>query len=443
MDNTATVELAGESLATTSSQPDWLEAVSGFRSRSRGRSLGADGGSESGTCTNFEEAAEPSSECQGVVRDSGDDRLLMLNTIKWLEAMDRRVWATDLKNSWYRQFISCMNRLAAIAILAEPHVGGKTNTSPILYLTMKEAGAKLTEPYPPAGLILIRCSGGAATDGTGIRDFLEGLRGYRKVDVQDPRRKVGGSLATSWNTSKVVNRFGMNTPPEQEPPINLLDLDCTQPKVVPDCFIPDNMRFLSKLKPDAGRPAIGSSIKVEWCLLGQAGSGSLPHFDHCGFWTWVMVQEGLKLWLVCKLSDDERKTFASEGINFSGGEWYIVPMRKGDVIVMAPGTVHAVFSPVDTLCFGGNAWSNFTMGDTMKSIYEERVNPAVTNDNQPSELSSLLDEAARRIRVSGSMDKYGGRDQVDMFFKYYKVGNPICPVVITNKPRGLEMEGDK
>ncbi|KAH0541821.1 hypothetical protein FGG08_003704 [Glutinoglossum americanum] len=181
------------------------------------------------------------------------------------------------------------------------------------------------------------------------------------------------------------------------------------------------MQFLSQLKSHAGRQ-VGSLSKVEkWHLLGQKGSGSIAHQDHCGFWTWIKVEKGRNLWLICQLSNDDQEKFAKYGPTFTGGKWFYTWLEAGDILIMPPGTVHAVFTPVDTLCTGGNGWSKAHMGDTMRSIAFEKMHPRVTNDKPVPQLNGLLQEASRGMGDEDSDAEFGGEERKREFREYRKV----------------------
>jgi hypothetical protein len=186
------------------------------------------------------------------------------------------------------------------------------------------------------------------------------------------------------------------------------------------------MQYLSTLRLHAGRPVEDPKSLMtktgSWHLLAQGGSATTPHQDHCGFCTWVRVEEGKKLWLICKpLSNEDQATLANDGGGFIGGQWYYVWLEPGDLLVMPPGTVHAVFTPVNTLCTGGFAWSQLRMGSSMMSIAFESENPSVTNDDDAAELSLLLDETYRRMQSALSVVEFGGEEEVEKFKTYYQV----------------------
>ena len=81
------------------------------------------------------------------------------------------------------------------------------------------------------------------------------------------------------------------------------------------------MRSLQRRKTGSPwRPTQSLTSIEKWVLLAQRGSGTMTHQDDEDFWTWVMVEEGEKLWMICQLSRDDWKKFAEEGSAFTGGD---------------------------------------------------------------------------------------------------------------------------
>jgi hypothetical protein len=74
------------------------------------------------------------------------------------------------------------------------------------------------------------------------------------------------------------------------------------------------------------------------------------------------------------------------------------------------------------------------MGDSMRSIVFETAYPNVTNDDPVGQLPDILDRVARHIdwvavNNPAALEAYGGRAQVELFRRYYKVCvNYIPPV---------------
>ncbi|KAH0565117.1 hypothetical protein GP486_001485 [Trichoglossum hirsutum] len=362
--------------------------------------------------------------------------------IEWLRQMKDRAWPMSIENSRYRDIVSGLYIILEAARPAATYfegIGGQAeygsvpyDSADVLCLTMQQATAELEKSEGAAKPMLIKYDPTTSKSLKTLSYCLDFMRDYaailKSVVVQDPSRRRDQTSETTWPVDKVVSRFTTGSePPEQQPPINLL-LDCLETNPVPECFTTDTMNYLPKLRVVThGGPTEDlkpSWNRVEkWRFLAQGGSGSMTHCDNCGFWTWIKVDEGKTLWLLCQLSEDDWGDFASQGIGFTGGQWSYVWLEPGDVLVMPPSTVHAAFTPVDTLCIGGNAWSQKRMGDTMRSIVFETTRPIVT-DEVVTQLSELLEKTWQRMLIApdeGYTADFGGEGQIDLFGHYYKV----------------------
>ncbi|KAI9767676.1 MAG: hypothetical protein M1840_005547 [Geoglossum simile] len=350
------------------------------------------------------------------------------------EEFNNRRWSRTLGFSRYVDIISGLRAILDAATPASSYVQCNADepaiqstpydSAELLCLTMQQAGVELdtSENFPRP--IFIKHDTTATEDLQTIDDYLKDLNNYLSVNVQDLSRKRNQSSGVMWPTDKVISRFeGRSGQSNDQPPINVIDLARTKPNVVPNCFCSGNMRFLSRITHHGGRQLenLGSlSTKAEkWCLLAQACSGTMTRQDHCGLWTWVRVEQGKNLWFICNLSNGDREVFAEKGAAFVGGRWFYLWLEPGDILIMPPGTIHAVYTPVDTLCTGGNAWSQRHMGDSMRSISFEDAHPNVTNGDAFTQIPELLTEVSRRMDAGTTAD-FGGEEQVWMFNHYYK-----------------------
>ncbi|KAI9763972.1 MAG: hypothetical protein M1839_006117 [Geoglossum umbratile] len=351
------------------------------------------------------------------------------------EEFKNRRWPKELIPSPYVDLISGLHMILGAATPANSYfkddqdqdtiLSAPYDSADLLCLTAQQSIVELENSEDTLKPIFIRHGAMATEDLQTIDSYLKDLSGYLSVTVQDLSRKRDQSSGVLWPTSKVISRFeGQSEQPDEQAPINIPDLGCTRPNVVPKCFCSGNMQFLSRLAPHAGRQleSLGSlSTKVEkWCLLDQAGSGTMTHQDHCGLWTWVRVEQGKKLWFICNLLGGERQTFAEQGAAFVGGRWFYVWLEPGDVLIIPPGTIHAAYTPVNTLYTGGNAWSQKHMGDSMRAIAFEDAHPNVTNNKTFAQLPEILQEVARRMETPGSAADFGGEEQIWRFNHYYK-----------------------
>ncbi|KAI9856189.1 MAG: hypothetical protein M1813_009206 [Trichoglossum hirsutum] len=363
--------------------------------------------------------------------------------IYWLEDMNDREWPPSLENSRYKDMINGLYTILRTAEPASMYVADSRAQADIcsasyeiadlLCLTMEQAKDELENSEGPPRPIFINADNITTRNLGSIEGCLKAMRQFIDyVAVQDLSRQRGESSMIQWPTEQVIERFKpWSKLPEEEPPINLLDVGIVGINGIPDCFSTENMLYLMKFRSANGGRPIESRDSLwhkaeKWRLLGQRGSGTMPQQDHCGFWTWAKVEEGLKLWLICQLEDDDdRARFARDGAAFMGGRWFYFWLEPGQIIVMPPGTVYAAFNPVDTLCVGGNAWSQRHMGDSMRSVAFEAARPHDTNDGTARQLSETLEKVARHmegatVKKLNMLENYGGRRQVEVFRRYYK-----------------------
>ncbi|KAH0548045.1 hypothetical protein GP486_008214 [Trichoglossum hirsutum] len=362
--------------------------------------------------------------------------------IYWLEDMNDHEWPPSQENCRYKDMINGLYTILRTAEPANTYVPDRwaqadvCSTSyeiaDLLRLTMEQATDELENSEGPSRPILINADDVTTGNLGSVEGCLREMRQFIDyVTVQDLGRQRGETPMMKWPTEQVLERFSpWSKLPEEEPPIDF-DVGIVGMNGIPDCFSTENMIYLKKFGSAISGHPVGSRNSLfhrseKWRQLSQGGSITMPRQDHCGFWTWVKVEEGAKLWLICQLNgDDDRARFASEGPEFVGGRWFYFWLEPGQVVVMPPGTVYATFTPMDTLCIGGNAWSQRHMGDSMRSIAFEAARPHATNDDTARQLSEILDKVAGHMEGACARDpdmlgNYGDRGQVEVFRRHYK-----------------------
>ncbi|KAI9765522.1 MAG: hypothetical protein M1840_007348 [Geoglossum simile] len=339
--------------------------------------------------------------------------------IEWLKHMKTRDWPQDLEYSRYRNTISGLCTILETARPADAYVeslGDSIYSAPydsadLLCLTMQQATAELDKTEGPAKPIFVKHNITTVKGLRTINSYLHFMRDwlFTTMAVEKPSRRHNQTSGARWPLGKVIQRFGeagSESPPEEQPPISVLDLGSIESNVVPECFGAEAMRSLRRHRTDSPwRSNQGLTSVEKWVLLAQRGSGTMTHQDHDGFWTWVMVEEGEKLWMICQLSEDDWKRFADEGSEFTGGQWFYIWLKPGDVLIMPPGTVHAVFTPVDTLYVGGNARARKRVDTSaMRTDVSEFVQPgAITaGDRSVARLENLIVKLSRQLESAAS-----------------------------------------
>ena len=106
---------------------------------------------------------------------------------------------------------------------------------------------------------------------------------------------------------------------------------------------------------------------AKYCLMSAAGSYTDFHVDFGGTSVWYHVYHGSKrfyfieptsknLKIYSKWATDKsiKYQFLPDIIKASGGEVYEVTLKQGQTMFIASGWIHAVYTPQDSLVFGGN-----------------------------------------------------------------------------------------
>ncbi|KAG2368455.1 hypothetical protein BDR07DRAFT_1478227 [Suillus spraguei] len=104
-----------------------------------------------------------------------------------------------------------------------------------------------------------------------------------------------------------------------------------------------------------------------WALLHHAGYLTYPHHDAEGSLTWVRMEVGVKFWVVFRPKDrqNDRKhlqDFALKLGNFTENQAWIrancdaevITLLPGDILIIPPGQVHAVYTPIASFATGGH-----------------------------------------------------------------------------------------
>ncbi|KAG2029909.1 hypothetical protein BDR03DRAFT_975385 [Suillus americanus] len=140
-----------------------------------------------------------------------------------------------------------------------------------------------------------------------------------------------------------------------------------------------------------------------WALVHHAGFLTYPHHDAEGTLTWVKMDVGIKFWVIFRPKDrhDDRKhlqDFAIRLGNFTENESWIrancdaevITLLPGDMLIMPPWQVHAVYTPVASFATGGHFYHYACMHLTELSRYcDVTVGDCLTNQNLYHALETL------------------------------------------------------
>ncbi|KAI4715170.1 hypothetical protein J4E89_000857 [Alternaria sp. Ai002NY15] len=171
------------------------------------------------------------------------------------------------------------------------------------------------------------------------------------MDVQDLTSK---NITRRLTISTALKRMSDPT----ALPINLLDIRPVRQNVLP--WELDNLTDYSILSEATEYGGMSNhsdpnpsdlSSKTGFALWGKQGVWSFPHVDEHGLYTGVLCETGSKLWFTWSLSPSEREEWAESrqaGLQYAPNKpGFPIYLKKGDLLLMPPGTVHAPLSLED------------------------------------------------------------------------------------------------
>ncbi|KAK6024255.1 JmjC domain protein, partial [Ostertagia ostertagi] len=209
-----------------------------------------------------------------------------------------------------------------------------------------------------------------------------------KVDTIDVYRQVTHSMSIGAFYDKMISK-------DRPRLYNILSLEFSQNEtmrkmVSPPILVPE-LSFVHKLWPDKNDlinwdpelDYLPSSMKVRqivevleehrrnkpevalFCLCGMGGSYTDFHIDFGGSSVWYHIYEGQKVFYIVEPTDEfldlfehyqrsDNKTEVFFGDLLPKGALRRVFINAGQTLMIPSGWIHAVYTPVDSLVFGGN-----------------------------------------------------------------------------------------
>jgi hypothetical protein len=169
------------------------------------------------------------------------------------------------------------------------------------------------------------------------------------------------------------------------------------------------------------------SNKDNFALWGKKEVWSSPHIDEHGLYTGVLCEEGEKLWYTWSLTDEEREQWAAsrEQSNryHSKKPGFPTILRKGDLLIMPPGTVHAPLSLTNVVMHGFHVWCTRTMVRTARCALLDLKYPTCTNEEPRKELRNKLQNLVRASKARLPPYTWGDKEDHCAFAAIVKVSD--------------------
>ncbi|KAF2158731.1 hypothetical protein M409DRAFT_61389 [Zasmidium cellare ATCC 36951] len=155
-------------------------------------------------------------------------------------------------------------------------------------------------------------------------------------------------------------------------------------------------------------------------ILGWPGAFSGAHVDSTGA-TWVRNLFGQKLWMFVPedlMTPADWEELATDGDDWNpGNKARAVVLQPGDVFVMRPGLVHAVYTLGDSgpsLMIGGFFLDNYDLIHTLQTFYKIGKNQRSTNEPISYQFAHIIWSLERIIRRN-SAPYFSTPEDLDVF----------------------------
>ncbi|KAH6914629.1 hypothetical protein BKA70DRAFT_1094063 [Coprinopsis sp. MPI-PUGE-AT-0042] len=220
------------------------------------------------------------------------------------------------------------------------------------------------------------------------------------VDQSRPVGKGDVSVARSRRTTLEEMLKLSTLPLAQRPLVNALTLPMP-PGLRPEQKFPFSTELFAWLRTLGNHFCFAPypTSDMRWGLVAFNGALHYLHIDSDGFGTWIEVKTGLKLWVIARPKDGDVPSFTEidgflkcigEGKAPNGEKWIIeaVVLAPGTRLIMAPNTLHAVWTMENSICHGGHFYSIATMLTTVVGLIHAFIGEAdLTNTGHlPSRL---------------------------------------------------------
>ncbi|KAJ5239551.1 hypothetical protein N7468_004170 [Penicillium chermesinum] len=209
-----------------------------------------------------------------------------------------------------------------------------------------------------------------------ISEFLEALKRYqiKELDVYDYMSNTDLNYKVSLD--KIIEHFAK--PPGSVHPLNFLDIrNYFASAIPPPIFKADILQLAWRRQEESVSKSIPQKFPLdhadrEFYLLSTQGSVSTIHADTAGVHTFISIITGSKYWYIPRqlglVTSQTLASFGSSTPEVYQYGWIKIKLSPGDLLIMPPGCPHAVFTPENTLAFGGTFYTLPSLGDSIRAL---------------------------------------------------------------------------
>ncbi|KAI0822678.1 Clavaminate synthase-like protein [Trametes gibbosa] len=200
-------------------------------------------------------------------------------------------------------------------------------------------------------------------DGFTVADVVEALGQDHPVEVIDVATQ---SNTPNWTLGKWLEYW--NTEPAKRDKIrNVISLEISGTPLADRVLPPRIVReldWVEKFWPNTKKGRGHNYPKVQlYCLMGVGGAWTDWHIDFAGSSVYYHILNGAKVFYFIRPTPANLAAYERwSGTEVQNHSWlgdmcdevFKVELKTGNTMIIPTGWIHAVYTPVDTLVFGGN-----------------------------------------------------------------------------------------
>ncbi|KAM3066483.1 hypothetical protein ACMFMG_011981 [Clarireedia jacksonii] len=248
-----------------------------------------------------------------------------------------------------------------------------------------------------------------AFEGIGEKDTMLDVQGRNDKGIPEVQR---------IRAVEVKHRYESDLNSPDAKPINMLSLNPKSGSLLRLGLHNEDMGFLDsivdRVHNSCGR-ITASNLFGHFNFRIHATSGAISgwHMDNMGYFTVIFMhgdETDLKLWAVADIAHLSTKRQKEIWADFGehGPIWYppddvkirVHPLRKGDALIMWPGTIHAPMTPTPCLMSGYLGYHKKMIGRSFEVIDFLLKHPNCTNEDVPGYSSEIIPHILAAVEES-------------------------------------------
>ncbi|KAM6500801.1 jumonji superfamily protein [Amanita muscaria] len=208
-----------------------------------------------------------------------------------------------------------------------------------------------------------------------VKDVVEKVGAETPVEVIDVATQ---STSPGWTLEKWAEYF-MLEPPSREKILNVISLEISETPLA-DMITPPRivkeLDWVENFWPSARKGKGQGYPKVQlYCLMGVGSAWTDWHIDFAGSSVYYHILHGSKVFYFARPTPPNLAAYERwSGTELQNYTWlgdmvdevFRVELTEGNTMIIPTGWIHAVYTPIDSLVFGGNFLHSYNVATQLK-----------------------------------------------------------------------------